>query len=1089
MSISKLVRSAFLAQDRARGHSYYLGGRVSDLQINPAEISAVVRGSRRGGYEVSIDLSEAKQGLVAGHCTCPRFQDGSLCKHLWAVVLAADAAGTKVTVETRHGKKKPKPTPAPAWKRQLRTVTRTANDLTAHDFDPWDKAAAETREIWYVINIGSSQATGELIIELFSRQPKRDGELGKPRRLSLNSREVQRMARTDDQAALALLLRSDSNFDAGYGYGGYSSSSISPDAELMKVALERVAATGRLVWILEEGDAIEAERRLTWDNGPPWKFRLVVEDQPEKKSWVCRGELHRPSGDGPGNDSNRVPGISLDQPMLVLAGGLVVWPDCVARLDAQHFAWMQVLRKEQGLIIPYEGRVALIKSIWDTPGQIDCKLPEALQPTTVTVPPQGRLQVRKSQDNYYSRNRDLLTADVAFLYGDETVPVGTAATAIVRGDGKQIVVRDPAAESALLARLKALQLRGNNEYGLSPNQARVPQRRLEEIVETLTHEGWLVEAEGLRLRKAGHWTMSVVSGVDWFDLEGKLDFDGQSVAMPELLAAVRRGDTYVKLGDGSRGMLPKEWLSRYGSLAAMGEAKGDAVRFTSCQALMLDAMLAEQEAKVDRPFKQLRDKLRTFAGIAPLQEPDGFGGELRHYQREGLGWLEFLRDFRFGGCLADDMGLGKTIQVLALLERRRKRRVTKDAERAPSLVVVPKSLIFNWIDEAARFTPNLKVLNYTGLTRRQNGKPSEHDVVITTYGTLRKDIAELRKIRFDYAILDESQAIKNAGSQSAKACRLIAAEHRLAMTGTPVENHLGELWSLFEFLNPGMLGFSNAFQAATKGNGEDGAAALKPLATALAPFILRRTKEQVLTELPAKTEQTLYCEMDKAQRRQYEELRDYYRASLANRIKEVGLKRAKIHVLESLLRLRQVACHPGLVDPKKIDEPSAKLDALLEQLDEILSEGHKALIFSQFTSLLAIVRQRLDKRKIAYEYLDGKTSDRKARVERFQNDAKCPLFLISLKAGGHGLNLTAADYVYILDPWWNPAVEAQALDRAHRMGQTRPVFAYRLICRDTVEEKILELQKHKRQLADAILTADGSLLRNLTADDLQLLLS
>jgi SNF2 family DNA or RNA helicase len=273
-----------------------------------------------------------------------------------------------------------------------------------------------------------------------------------------------------------------------------------------------------------------------------------------------------------------------------------------------------------------------------------------------------------------------------------------------------------------------------------------------------------------------------------------------------------------------------------------------------------------------------------------------------------------------------------------------------------------------------------------------------------------------------------------------------------------------------------------------KSAGGGDADSLELLRRGLAPFILRRTKEQVLSELPEKTEQTLHCEMDKLQRKEYDELREYYRALLQKRIAEVGMQRAKIHVLEALLRLRQAACHPGLLDPKKAKLPSAKLETLLEQLAEILDEGHKALVFSQFTSLLSIVRQKLDERKITYEYLDGRTRDRQQRVERFQNDPACPLFLISLKAGGQGLNLTAADYVFILDPWWNPAVEAQAVDRAHRIGQTRRVFAYRLICRDTVEEKIIQLQQRKRDLADAIITADSTLMRSLTADDLQLLL-
>jgi SNF2 family DNA or RNA helicase len=404
----------------------------------------------------------------------------------------------------------------------------------------------------------------------------------------------------------------------------------------------------------------------------------------------------------------------------------------------------------------------------------------------------------------------------------------------------------------------------------------------------------------------------------------------------------------------------------------------------------------------------------------------------------------------------------------------------------PSLVVVPKSLVFNWIDEARRFAPALRVLNHTGNTRSiEAGELAEHDIVVTTYGTLRRDVLAQRAMEFDYVVLDEAQSIKNAASQAAKACRLLKARHRLALTGTPVENHIGELWSIFEFLNPGQLGSAGRLRSFLA----DGRGSAEVVARAVRPYLLRRTKAQVLSDLPEKTEQTLFVELGSKQRTAYDELREHYRQELAGRIGRLGIGRTRIAVLEALLRLRQTACHPGLVDPQRIDDPSAKVDVLLEQLEEVVAEGHKALVFSQFTSFLAIVRRRLDERGTVYEYLDGRTTDRQARVARFQEDPDCRLFLVSLKAGGQGLNLTAADYIYILDPWWNPAVEAQAVDRAHRIGQTRRVFAYRLIARDTVEEKIVALQDRKRELAESIVRADESVIGSLTAEDVELLFS
>jgi SNF2 family DNA or RNA helicase len=481
--------------------------------------------------------------------------------------------------------------------------------------------------------------------------------------------------------------------------------------------------------------------------------------------------------------------------------------------------------------------------------------------------------------------------------------------------------------------------------------------------------------------------------------------------------------------------------------------------------------------------------------------------------------MEFLRDSGFGGCLADDMGLGKTVQVLALLDARRHRRRRDEAQPSvaqSSLVVVPRSVLWNWRDEAARFTPRLRVTLYAGPERKAEFKGA--DLVLTTYGTLHRDIVKLQKIPFDYVVLDEAQAVKNPRTGRAKAVRLLQARHRLALSGTPIENHLGELWSLFEFLNPGMLGNASAFQKLAGGNGVSSppaaggagvsragtegaspAAAAEALraanegaslvARAVRPFVLRRTKKQVAPELPERSEQTIFCELKGKQLRRYRELRDHYRASLMQKVEQVGLGRSKIHVLEALLRLRQAACHPALIDPAFREDGAAKVEALIPRLVEIVEEGNKALVFSQFTRFLALVREQLDQAGIVYEYLDGRTRKRGDKVTRFQEDPACPLFLISLKAGGLGLNLTSAGYVFLLDPWWNPAVEAQAIDRAHRIGQTRHVFAYRLIARDTVEERILELQDAKRDLAASIITEDKSLMQKLRPEDLEILLS
>ncbi|MCB1034834.1 MAG: DEAD/DEAH box helicase, partial [Acidobacteria bacterium] len=453
-----------------------------------------------------------------------------------------------------------------------------------------------------------------------------------------------------------------------------------------------------------------------------------------------------------------------------------------------------------------------------------------------------------------------------------------------------------------------------------------------------------------------------------------------------------------------------------------------------------------------------------------------------------------------GGCLADDMGLGKTVQVLALLESRRQARQSRatpeDRRPGPSLVVVPKSLVFNWQAEAERFAPRMRFLDYTGPGRSAaRGSFADYDLVVTTYGILRRDIVHLKDFEFDYAILDEAQAIKNPKSATAKASRLLAARHRVALTGTPIENRVGELMSILDFLNPGLFGPVGEFELSRAARDQPVDAEGNPhpeialIAGAVKPFVLRRTKRQVAKDLPERVQQVVTCELPPAQRRDYDQLRRHYRQHLLRTVENRGLARSKIVILEALLRLRQAACHPGLIDPHRRGEASGKLDMLLSLLEEVLEEGHKALVFSQFVSFLSIARARLDGKGIAYAYIDGKTRDRESQIRRFQEDPDCRLFLISLKAGGLGLNLTAAEYVFLLDPWWNPAVEAQAIDRTHRIGQTRKVFAYSLIAHDTVEEKVLHLQTKKRELADAIIQADSSLIRTLSQEDLAELLS
>ncbi len=943
--------------------------------------------------------------------------------------------------------------------------------------------ASRPREIWYVVDLASTYARGHLVVLFHQRPVKKTGELGQLKPVRLSELEAEHLIDAEDRELVPLILGNVRHADQyGYGYdfvgpnARYAGAAIRP--ALYDLLLPRLSATGRFGWLEEPGQGRTAElpRPLVWDDGAPWRFELELRRETDKaeENLVLRGRLVR------GDER-----IDVETPELLLAHGLVLFKERVARLaSVDAFEWILNLRKQGPLAVPVRDGEALVERLWQTPGTPPLDLPPDFKWRERRPNPIPRIRIHPPNEAWHGAN---LSAEVSFEYEGLHAPASSEIPSLVRRDQKIVIHRDSVKEGEALAKLPPLGFRSFTRGTGRVGHFELSPRRLATAVPALLDSGFRVEAEGHKIRRPGKFQMSVSTGLDWFDLSASIDFEGTRIGLPELLAAIKRGDAFVTLGDGSRGLLPEEWLTRYAGLADLAEVNGDQLRFGRSQVLLLDALLqAQGSPNVDEAFTAARRELEAFEGIAPAEPPETFKGELRHYQKEGLAWLEFLDRFGFGGCLADDMGLGKTIQILARLERMRLS--GERPQRLPSLVVVPRSLVFNWIEEAQRFTPSLRILDYTGADRSLDTL-GEYDLMITTYGTLRRDILKLKELEFDYAILDEAQAIKNAASQAAKACRILKARRRLALSGTPVENHLRELWSIFEFLNPGMLGRSAALAwTGADDPQEEGGGSLALLGKALRPFILRRTKEQVLSELPEKTEQTLFCELSTEERARYDELRTHYRTTLLGHIDTVGLKRSKIQVLEALLRLRQAACHPGLVDQARVGDPSAKLTTLIEQVREVIEGGHKALVFSQFTSLLAIVRARLDEAGVRYEYLDGRTRDRERHVRHFQDDTECQLFLISLKAGGQGLNLTAADYVFILDPWWNPAVEAQAVDRAHRIGQKRRVFAYRLIARDTVEEKIVALQARKKTLAEAIITADQSLIQTLTAEDLQLLL-
>jgi superfamily II DNA or RNA helicase len=912
------------------------------------------------------------------------------------------------------------------------------------------------------------------VLELGTQVLDRTGQQWtRAKRTRLTQNQLRSIPNEQDRLILQMLVGLDGN-DFSY-YDAQLPDRFALHGPHFEMILRRACDTGRC-FVMREGGAVDPTP-LRWDDGPPWELWFEAVSDAGQERYSLQASLRR-------GEAVR---MAASHPSLVLFEGLLIADNTIARFEHfGAFGMLVYLRHNPAVTMAVQQGDQMLRELMSMSPLPRLDLPA--EPNVRQVSPSMRPRLKVQPPPKKSYGDDALIGRLSFEYDGRVIGEREKAS-LFDAESRTLLNRDGAAEAAAAGRLDSLGFRYRWSWGFDGDQTRrLAPGKLAKVVAQLCSEGWHVEAEGKLYRQPGEFRLEVTSGIDWFELQGDIDFGGGVKArLPQLLAALRKGEKTVQLDDGTVGILPEQWLSKYGLLSrvAQNDDEGN-VRFNRRQVGLLDALLASvPQASFDRAFAAARDELRRFEGVAPADAPKDFVGELRPYQRDGLGWLGFLNRFGFGGCLADDMGLGKTIQVLALLQARQDANVGK-----PSLVVVPKSLVFNWLAEGRRFTPNLRMLDHTGIARAKSSDGFEqHDVILTTYGTMRLDAPFLKDFTFDYAILDEAQSIKNSSSESAKAARLIRADHRLVLSGTPVQNHLGELWSLFEYLNPGMLGGASVFRASGAGSAQIDQEGRALLSRALRPFILRRTKEQVATDLPEKTEQTLFCDLEPQQRKLYDELRDHYRASLLDRIAAEGLNRAKIQVLEALLRLRQAACHPGLIDKDRSNESSAKLDALLPQVAEVIDEGHKVLVFSQFTSMLAIVRKHLDKQKIEYEYLDGKTRDRQAKVERFQNDPTCKLFLISLKAGGLGLNLTAADYVFLLDPWWNPAVESQAIDRAHRIGQTRHVFAYRIIARDTVEQKVLELQSRKKDLADMIINADNSLISKLGREDLELLLS
>ena len=1053
-----------------RGRQYFQSDKVSDpTQMGEAfSLTVVGQGER---YAVWIDFAQAAaMASIEMRCTCPYYETQGLCKHLWASIIKVERCGLSAKVPGQGplrilrdaklptnrmlitprpifgpntGSQTPQEAPN-AWVERLDQIqgksVRTTNALSGN------MLAA------FVINAAETVSAGKLVLDFWCRRRGVGRDAGPLRPDRAPDRDLQLLANPLDQELVALLMRTcNPKMVTTFGR---SCTRFTVDPVVETQILTTLTGSGNsFLSRSPNGSPDNADRPLRMDRGKPWETELVIEDVGNR--YRLDGLLKRD-----------LETKAVSEPICFFNSGLILFGEQIGRLaEPRHARWLKNLSSGE-FFVPRDQVDAFVKRILTDASAPSVTWPEGLEwkRSLIQPVPHG---IFLPLGNDPSTGRMSMT--VSFDYAGHMITLADPSESVVDVENRQVHVRNREFEEATLN--QALEI-------LRDPSGAIPMNDLQRSSTELSENGWVIFIESQRVIVAEDFALNVTSSTDWFDVSLSLSFAGNPLRKEEILAALESKSSSVRLKDGSIGFLPEEWLARYATLRSLGDSsEPGSLRFEKSQGLLLNAALGDDDdVRGDKGFEAFRKRILKYDMTKTAKAPTGFKGKLRNYQKEGLTWLTFLKDFESGGVLADDMGLGKTIQVLAFLLAR------KTESKLPSLVVAPKSLIFNWIDEAKKFAPTLKVVRYVGEGRKKLAQEiGDADLLVTTYGTLRSDIEKLREQEFDVAIIDEAQFIKNPKSQASIACKRLRAKHRLALTGTPIENSIQDLLSILEFTNPGLLRFSAGENAP-----KDVESALARL---LRPFMLRRTKEAVLTELPEKTEQVLFCEMSPEEAEYYAVIREKYRESIEQSVTKNGLAKSKLHVLEALLRLRQAACHAGLIDETKRTEPSAKLELLLTQIKEVIAEGHKALVFSQFTSLLSIVKTSLDADGIGYEYLDGQTVDRKSPVDRFQSDQGCPVFLVSLKAGGTGLNLTAADYVFILDPWWNPAVEAQAISRAHRMGQTQKVFAYRLVARGTVEEKILELQKKKKDLAESIVSEDKDFMKKLSKEDLAKLLA
>lgn len=1079
-----------------RGRKYQREGRVRELTITQdlKTITGKVRGDSGDTYRQNITLSPVKGGRtnIEGVCSCPM---GYNCKHVAAALIEALIRAPQVVSPVEARDVVPVAPPPPPLPYEVTSWLDQLAKTSTGDTYPRD---VSQRLLYLLTSIGKSSGMPHLGVEVISTRVLKSGAfsntVSRPAIGNFYLGNWPRYFRSSDiEICQELLLARN-----GYGANSFSLHSWR--------LLQSIIATGRAYW------RSPAAKALTMGDARPGQIEWVMPDvqgvRPELK---VEGALAL----------NAEPPVYVDEGLGVVGEiSLPVSPQVAHRLlNAPVIAPSLVEQVSQTLVRHLPPGSDLIPKAPEPPIVIDDGPTASLR----------LMMIREMMQSYYRMEPiEMPLAKLTFRYGPVEVGLNEANLLVetISRNKRYQAKRRPTREKQMMKRLFDLDLRLARDV-----QPMLGQKHQYDFA-FFEPSDWLdflsvaapdLKAQGFEIQVDDDFPYKVATmsgeldtevfegtGLDWFELGMGVLVDGQKLDLAPILAnlvldenldpktmnamAESGEDFYVKLADGRHlGLAAKRFLPVIIALHELTVggavvAKSGRLQVSKAEATLLST-LEEHQGFVFKGADNLRSLARALqsigsGGIAPVTLPQNFKATLRPYQAEGVAWLNLLREVGLGGILADDMGLGKTVQVLALLTLEKEQgRLTK-----PVLIIAPTSLMTNWQNEARKFSPDLNVLLLHGATRKERfDQIAKHDVVLTTYPLIARDQAVLLEQQWHIAILDEAQTIKNPNAATTRLIRDLKAGHRFCLTGTPMENHLGELWSLMSFVNPGYLGEKTAFARRWRtpiekyGDSERS----KILSKRVRPFMMRRTKQEVANELPPKTEITETIILDEQQRDIYDSIRLSMHKKVREAIAAKGFSKSHIIILEALLKLRQVCCDPRLLrlgDDKR-PLPSAKLERLMEMVESLLSEGRKIIVFSQFTSMLDLIQARFHKAGISFSLLTGETTDRKSAIENFQ-DGKVNMFLVSLKAGGVGLNLTAADTVILYDPWWNPAVEEQAIDRAYRIGQDKPVFVYRLVASQTIEEKMDELKAKKRALADSIFDQTGKATAALTEDDL-----